>query len=84
MLSQLVRAVAGRGVFYYVAIASALMILCLSANTSFVGFPVARALEAGASGYILKDTATEDLLNAIRTIREGNSYLSQKLALEVA
>jgi hypothetical protein len=31
--------VAGRGVFYYVAIASALMILCLSANTSFVGFP---------------------------------------------
>jgi amino acid transporter len=39
VLSQLVGAVAGRGVFYYVAIASALMILCLSANTSFVGFP---------------------------------------------
>jgi two-component system, NarL family, invasion response regulator UvrY len=45
---------------------------------------VARSLEAGASGYILKDTATEDLLNAIRTIQEGNSYLSQDLALEVA
>jgi len=45
---------------------------------------VARALEAGASGYILKDTATEDLLNAIRTIRKGNSYLSHDLALEVA
>jgi DNA-binding NarL/FixJ family response regulator len=45
---------------------------------------VARALEAGASGYILKDTATEDLLNAIRAIREGNSHLSQKLAVEVA
>ncbi|MBO0718553.1 MAG: APC family permease, partial [Rhizobiales bacterium] len=39
VLSQLVGAVAGRGAFYYVAIASALMILCLSANTSFVGFP---------------------------------------------
>ena len=39
VLSQLVGAVAGRGVFYYVAIASALVILCLSANTSFVGFP---------------------------------------------
>ena len=39
VLSQLVGAVTGRGVFYYVAIASALMILCLSANTSFVGFP---------------------------------------------
>ena len=45
---------------------------------------VARALEAGASGYILKDTATEDLLNAIQTIQEGNSYLSQDLALEIA
>lgn len=39
VLSQLVAAVAGRGVFYYIAIASALVILCLSANTSFVGFP---------------------------------------------
>jgi len=39
VLSQLVGAVVGRGVFYYVAIASALGILCLSANTSFVGFP---------------------------------------------
>ena len=39
VLSQLVGAVAGRGTFYYVAIASALGILCLSANTSFVGFP---------------------------------------------
>jgi amino acid transporter len=39
VLSQLVDAVAGRGVFYYVAIGSALVILCLSANTSFVGFP---------------------------------------------
>ena len=39
VLSQLASAVMGRGVFYYVAIASALVILCLSANTSFVGFP---------------------------------------------
>jgi amino acid transporter len=39
VLSQLVGAVAGRGIFYYVAIGSALVILCLSANTSFVGFP---------------------------------------------
>jgi hypothetical protein len=39
VLSQLVGAVVGRGAFYYVAIASALCILCLSANTAFVGFP---------------------------------------------
>jgi amino acid transporter len=39
VLSQLVGAVAGRGIFYYVAVASALCILCLSACTSFVGLP---------------------------------------------
>jgi amino acid transporter len=39
VLSQLVAAVMGRGLFYYVAIASVLCILCLSANTSFVDFP---------------------------------------------
>ncbi len=39
VLSQLVGAVSGRGAFYYVAMGSLLAILCLSANTSFVGFP---------------------------------------------
>ncbi|MBW0002050.1 MAG: APC family permease [Hyphomicrobiales bacterium] len=39
ILSQLAGAVVGNGVFYYVAIGSALAILCLSANTSFVDFP---------------------------------------------
>jgi amino acid transporter len=39
VLSQLAGAVAGHGIFYYVALASALAILCLSANTSFVDFP---------------------------------------------
>ena len=39
VLSQLAAAVAGRGVIYHVAMASLLSVLCLSANTSFVGFP---------------------------------------------
>jgi amino acid transporter len=39
VLSQLTGAVVGRGWFYYVAIGSILATLCLSANTSFVGFP---------------------------------------------
>jgi amino acid transporter len=39
VLSQLAGAVVGHGIFYYVALASALAILCLSANTSFVDFP---------------------------------------------
>jgi amino acid transporter len=39
VLSMLVAAVAGRGWFYYVTIASVLIILSLSANTAFADFP---------------------------------------------
>ena len=39
VLSQLTAAVAGRGWFYDVAMASVVGVLCLSAATSFVGFP---------------------------------------------
>jgi len=39
VLSQLVAAVTGRGVIYYVTIASVLAVLALSANTSFADFP---------------------------------------------
>ena len=39
VLSMLVAAVAGRGVFYYVTIGSILLVLALSANTAFADFP---------------------------------------------
>ncbi len=39
VLSQLVAAVAGRGVFYYVTLGSILAVLSLSANTSYADFP---------------------------------------------
>ena len=39
ILSQLIGAILGRGWFYYVAIASILAVLALSANTSFADFP---------------------------------------------
>jgi amino acid transporter len=39
ILSQLIAAILGRGWFYYVAIASILAVLALSANTSFADFP---------------------------------------------
>jgi amino acid transporter len=39
VLSQLAGAIVGRGVTYFIAIGSLLAVLCLSANTSFVGFP---------------------------------------------
>jgi amino acid transporter len=39
VLSILLAAVAGRGVFYYVSIASILLVLALSANTAYADFP---------------------------------------------
>jgi amino acid transporter len=39
ILSQLVASVMGRGGFYYVTMFSIISVLCLSANTSFAGFP---------------------------------------------
>jgi amino acid transporter len=51
VLSQLVAAVAGRGVIYYVSMASVLAVLALSADTSFVGFPLLCRMVA-EDGYL--------------------------------
>ncbi len=45
---------------------------------------VARALEAGATGYVFKDTSSEDLLEAFEKVRAGKPYLSNDLAMQVA
>ena len=39
-----------------------------------------RALSYGASGYLTKDTAAEELLLAVRKIAENGKYISQSLA----
>lgn len=59
VLSQLAGAVAGRGVVYYVAMASLLAVLCLSANTSFVGFPRLCRIVA-ADGFLPRSFAVAD------------------------
>ena len=41
---------------------------------------VQRALEVGAKGYVLKDAAGEDLLEAIHVIHRGSHYFSEKIA----
>lgn len=47
VLSILISAVFGKGLFYYVAIASILLVLSLSANTAFADFPrLCRAISA--------------------------------------
>ena len=51
VLSMIVAAVAGRGVFYYITIASVLTVLALSANTAFADFPrLCRAI--ALNGYL--------------------------------
>jgi two-component system invasion response regulator UvrY len=45
---------------------------------------VARALEAGATGYVLKDTSSADLLQAFEKVRAGQPYLNNDLAMQVA
>ena len=41
---------------------------------------IERALEVGAKGYILKDAAQDDLLDAIHVVQQGNYYFSAKIA----
>ncbi len=49
-------------------------VLCLSMHSSrrFVE----AAFEAGAAGYLLKDSATDELVRAIRTVLSGRTYVS--------
>lgn len=53
-------------------------ILCLSmhANEQFVG----DAFEGGASGYLLKESAFEEMLTAIRAVMANQRYLSPAVA----
>jgi two-component system, NarL family, response regulator DesR len=41
-----------------------------------------RALEAGASGYLLKDMRAEDLADAVRRVRQGLRVIDPELATE--
>lgn len=45
---------------------------------------VNRAIEAGATGYLLKDTSSEELVRAFDQVRGGMPYLSSDLAMQVA
>ena len=41
---------------------------------------ILRALRAGATGYILKDSAEADLVSAVRAVAEGKSFFSPKVS----
>lgn len=43
-----------------------------------------RAIKAGASGYLTKDSAADELVQAVRKVAVGGRYLSQALAENIA
>jgi DNA-binding NarL/FixJ family response regulator len=43
-----------------------------------------RALNLGASGYLTKDTASEELLMAVKRVSDGGKYISYSLAESLA
>jgi len=51
------------------------VILSMHSNQEYV----LRALQAGARGYVLKRSASKEVVDAIRTTHQGRRYLSQKL-----
>jgi DNA-binding NarL/FixJ family response regulator len=53
-----------------------ILILTMHRETFFIN----QAFQAGAQGYILKDNACEELLQAIRSAKKGEKYLSPNLS----
>jgi two-component system response regulator NreC len=56
--------------------ATAVVILSMHADESYL----MRALDAGARGYLLKDSAAGDLLGAIQAVSQNKSFFSPKVS----
>lgn len=46
-------------------------------------FMIKKMLNAGASGYLLKDTETEELTRAIKTVMSGQNYFNNEVSLKL-
>lgn len=55
------------------------LILSMHSNETYI----TETLRNGAGGYILKDSASEDLVAAIRSVHRGEMFLSPKVATKV-
>jgi len=53
-----------------------IIILSMHSDESYV----LRALKAGAKGYLLKDSAENDLIEAIRAVDEGKAFFSPEIS----
>lgn len=58
-----------------------LKVMALSAHSD--GMMVSRMFHAGASGYLLKESAFTELVEGIETILEGKTFLCSKIAQSV-
>jgi DNA-binding NarL/FixJ family response regulator len=59
--------------------AARVLILSMHSTTEHIF----RALQAGARGYLLKDSAGTELVEAVRAVHGGRRYLSHKIAATV-
>jgi DNA-binding NarL/FixJ family response regulator len=55
---------------------TAIVILSMHSDEGYV----LRALKAGAKGYVLKDSAENDLIEAIRAVSEGKAFFSPEIS----
>jgi DNA-binding NarL/FixJ family response regulator len=62
----------------------------VSPNTKIVAFTAAtgvdsaiRALDAGANGYVLKGSSAQELIQAVESVRHGETYITQSFASQV-
>jgi DNA-binding NarL/FixJ family response regulator len=56
-----------------------IIILSMHATKEYIR----RALQAGARGYLLKDSAGAEVLQAVRAVHAGRRYLSQRVSEEI-
>ncbi len=57
-----------------------IIVLSMSGDREFV----TRAVEKGVKGYLIKQTAANELIRAIREVAGGNAYFSPSVALTIA
>ena len=53
-----------------------ILILSMHSESSYI----MKALEAGASGYLLKDAGSTEMINAIETVHNGGTYYSPEVS----
>lgn len=53
-----------------------ILVLSMHSESSYI----VKMLEAGASGYLLKDAGSQELINAIKAVAEGHTYFSSQVS----